>query len=95
MCPIRWSERRNEISWNAMIAGYHGHARQVFDKMPKRDVVSWSAMISGYGMHGHVMQACWMRVGEHFILDPLVRTLPLSYFCSAIILRQSLPRLAF
>ncbi|XP_057844755.2 pentatricopeptide repeat-containing protein At3g12770 [Cryptomeria japonica] len=33
--------------------GSVGHARQVFDKMPKRDVVSWSAMISGYGMHGH------------------------------------------
>eukprot|EP01018_Ginkgo_biloba_P033954 Gb_18015 [translate_table: standard] len=33
------------------------HARQVFDKMPKRDVVSWNAMIAGYTQHRQCKEA--------------------------------------
>eukprot|EP01018_Ginkgo_biloba_P009799 Gb_07723 [translate_table: standard] len=33
------------------------HAREVFDKMPRRNVVSWTAMIAGYAQIGSVDEA--------------------------------------
>ncbi|KAJ7531823.1 hypothetical protein O6H91_14G060500 [Diphasiastrum complanatum] len=33
------------------------HARQVFDKLPRRDVVMWNAMIGGYVQHGFAKDA--------------------------------------
>ncbi|QHO22413.1 hypothetical protein HN51_046285 [Arachis hypogaea] len=46
-------QRRNVVSWNAMIMGYLRvgdliGARKMFDEMPQRDVFSWTSMITGY-----------------------------------------------
>ncbi|CAM6030238.1 unnamed protein product [Sphagnum balticum] len=54
-------QKRDVVSWNAMIAGYsrqnlHEDAFSLFDEMQTagiRNVVSWTAMISGYAQQNH------------------------------------------
>eukprot|EP01018_Ginkgo_biloba_P002567 Gb_33719 [translate_table: standard] len=48
--------------WNRLVDMYAKcnslvHARDVFDKMPKRDVCSWNTMIAGYSKHGRIDDA--------------------------------------
>ncbi|XP_057810892.1 pentatricopeptide repeat-containing protein At2g27610-like isoform X2 [Salvia miltiorrhiza] len=44
---------RDEVTWNAMIAGYGNSgrlvdARKLFDEAPKRGAITWSSLVSGY-----------------------------------------------
>lgn len=53
---------KNEVSWNAMIAGYVQSqqiekARELFDQMPSRNVSSWNTMVTGYAQSGNIDQA--------------------------------------
>ncbi|KAG1346395.1 Pentatricopeptide repeat-containing protein [Cocos nucifera] len=50
-------ERRDVVSWNAMLAGYARTGRidvaeELLEGMPERDVISWSTMIMGYVQGG-------------------------------------------
>ncbi|XP_008797883.1 putative pentatricopeptide repeat-containing protein At5g40405 [Phoenix dactylifera] len=50
-------ERRDVVSWNAMLAGYARTGRidvaeELFEGMPERDAISWSTMIMGYVQGG-------------------------------------------
>ncbi|XP_047972581.1 pentatricopeptide repeat-containing protein At2g01510, mitochondrial [Salvia hispanica] len=45
--------QRDEVTWNAMIAGYGNSgrladARKLFDEAPKRSAITWSSLVSGY-----------------------------------------------
>lgn len=58
----KMSERRNVVSWTAMVVGYVNvgdvvEAKKVFDVMPKRNVASWNAILRGFVKVGDLRSA--------------------------------------